>query len=130
MSQYLERLEKQTPFAMSLLQYHMWTGDCQINAMKGLDRLILTRVVIRNSGAMHKSESVKLLYLPQELGGSEMKSIENTYKLTKIKMANYVNNSQDKRIQAVKSHELAKINKVRKMPLFSLSLRHQPKVSF
>ena len=38
---------------------------------------------------MHHYESIKLLYLPEELGGSSMKSVEDTYKLTTIKMANY-----------------------------------------
>ena len=39
---------------------------------------------------MHHQESIKLLYLPEELGGSGMKTVKDTYKFTKIKMANYL----------------------------------------
>ena len=48
---------------------------------------------------MHHHESTKLLYQPEELGGGGMKSVEDTYKLTTIKMANYLNNSDDKIIK-------------------------------
>lgn len=62
---------------------------------------------------MH-NESVKLLYLPGNLGGSGLESIEDTHKLTKIKMANYINNCRDKRVQVVRGHEMEKISKNRK----------------
>ena len=46
-------------FAPSLLQCHMWTANCKINDLKEADRT--TREVIRESSAMHNSESVKPL---------------------------------------------------------------------
>jgi len=99
-------------FALSLLQYQMWTANWLINELKELDRL--TREVIRKTGAINNNESLKLLYLPEDQGGSGLKSVEDTYKHTKIKMANYINNSQDQRIKAVKTHEKDKIHKGRK----------------
>ena len=61
--------------------------------MKDIDRR--TREILSKEGGMHYHESTKLLYLPEELGGSGMKSVEDTYKLTTIEMVNYLNNSDD-----------------------------------
>ena len=58
---------------------------------------------------MHRHESIKLLYLPEELGGSGMKSLEDTNKLTTIKVANYLNNSEDKRAKHARILEMNKI---------------------
>ena len=63
---------------------------------------------------MHNNESVRLFYLPGNLGGSGLESIKDTYKLTKIKMANYINNCKDKGVQVVNAHEMEKISKNRK----------------
>ena len=63
---------------------------------------------------MHHQESIKVLYLPEELGGSGMKSVEDTYKLTTIKMANYLNNSDDKRIKCARTLEMNRITQGRR----------------
>ena len=63
---------------------------------------------------MHHHESIKLLYLPEELGGSGMKSVEDTYKLTTIKMANYLNNSDGKRIKCARTLEMNRITQGRR----------------
>ena len=63
---------------------------------------------------MHHHESIKLLYLPEELGGSGVKSVEDTYKLTTIKMANYLNNSDDKRIRCARMLEMNRITQGRR----------------
>ena len=62
---------------------------------------------------MRHHESTKLLYLPEELRGSGMKSVEDTYKLTTIKMANYLNNSDDKRIKYARTLEMNRITQGR-----------------
>ena len=71
----------------------MWTTDWTVIQLKDIDRRI--KEILRKEGGMHHHESIKLLYLPEELGGSGMKSVEDTYKLTTIKMANYLSNSDD-----------------------------------
>ena len=53
-------------------------------------------------------------HLPEELGGSGMKSVEDTYKLTTIKMANYLKNSDDKRIKYARTLEMNRITQGRK----------------
>ena len=63
---------------------------------------------------MHHQESIKLLYLPEELGGSGMKSVEDTYKLTTIKMANYPNNSDVKRVKCPRTLEMNRITQGRR----------------
>ena len=68
-----------------------------------------TREILRKEGGMHHHEAIKLLYLPEELGGSGMKSVQHTYKLTTIKMANYLNNSDDKRIKYARTLEMNRI---------------------
>ena len=62
-------------FALPTLQYHMWTTDWTVIQLKDIDRR--TREILRKEGGMHHHESTKLLYLPEELGGSGMKSVED-----------------------------------------------------
>ena len=52
-------------FALPTLQYHMWTTDWTVMQLK--DRR--TGEVLRKEGGMHHHESIKLLYLPEELEG-------------------------------------------------------------
>ena len=64
---------------------------------------------------MHHHESTKLLYLQEEIGGSGLKSVEDImYKMTTIKVANYLNNSTDNRIKLARTLEMNKIMKGRK----------------
>ena len=63
---------------------------------------------------MYHHESIKLLYLPEELRGSGMNSIEDTYKLRTIKMPNYLNNSDDKRIKCARTLEMNRITQGRR----------------
>ena len=87
----------------------MWTANWKMNDLKEADGR--TREIIRESSAMHNSESVKLLYLPDNRGCSGLKSVEDTYKHIKIKMANYIDNCKDKRVQVVRAHKMRKISK-------------------
>ena len=80
--------------------------------MKDIDRR--TREIIREEGGMHHHESIKLPYLPEELGGSGMKSLEDTDKLTTVKVANYLNNSEDKRIKHARTLEMNEITQDRR----------------
>ena len=47
------------------------------------------------NGGKHPPGSKALLYLPREVGGRGLKSIENEYKLTKIKTAVNLCQNQD-----------------------------------
>ena len=99
-------------FALPSLRYHTWTSDWTINKLKDIDRR--TREIVREEEGMHHHESIKLLYLPEELGGSGMRNVEDTYKLATIKMAYYLNNSKDKRIKHARTLEMNKITQDRR----------------
>ncbi|KAK2555819.1 hypothetical protein P5673_022448 [Acropora cervicornis] len=58
---------------------------------------------------MDHHKSIKVLYLPEELGGSGMRNVEHAYKLATIKTANYLNNSEDKRVKHARTLEMNKI---------------------
>ena len=92
--------------ALPTLQYYMWTIHWPINILKDLDRL--TRKIINECHGKHKHESTQLLYLPPEEGGKGLIEIEALYKHTKIKVALYLNTSEDEHIKLVKSFQKRK----------------------
>ena len=83
--------------------------DWLISDLKQFDRE--TRKIMQDSGALHTQESIKLMYLPTNMGGKGLKQIETLYKLTKIKVANYIVRNQDQRIQLVRKFEVKKTAK-------------------
>ena len=85
---------------------YMWTTNWRLNHLKELDRL--TRKVINDCSGKHKHESTPLLYLQPEQGGKGLVELETLYKNTKLKIANYINNSKDQHIKLVKSSQLKK----------------------
>ena len=76
------------------------------NHLRELDRL--TRKVINDCSGKDKHESTPLLYLQPEQGGKRLVVLETLYKNTKLKIANYINNSKDQHIKLVKSSQLKK----------------------
>lgn len=49
-------------FALSLLQYHMWTANWKINDLREAHRT--TREIMQRRSAMHNSEPVKKALIP------------------------------------------------------------------
>ena len=96
-------------FALPVIQYHMWTVDWRLNDLRQLDRE--TRKVIQEHGGMHNSGSSKLLYLPTYQRGQGLIEIETIYKITKIKVSNYLMRSEDPRLQLVRRFEEMKVAK-------------------
>ena len=103
------KVKASNTFALPMIQYHMWSSDWPINTLKQLDREC--RKIIQEYGGLHVSESTKVMYLPTKEGGRGLKEVEMTYKVTKIKTANYIIHSQDPRIQLVKRFEERKATK-------------------
>ena len=96
-------------FALPVIQYHMWTVDWRLNDLRQLDRE--TRKVIQEHGGMHNSGSSKLLYLPTYQRGQGLIEIETIYKITKMKVSNYLMRSEDPRLQLVRRFEEMKVAK-------------------
>lgn len=71
--------------AQLALRYLMRTQQWQIAEQRQIDRE--TRKIITENGAKHPLGSKALINLSREVGGREMKSVENEYKLIQIKAA-------------------------------------------
>ena len=72
-------------FVNSAAEYYFWTEKFRIEDLKELD--IAIRSAMNISGAKHPHQVNDLLYLPRQLGGRGLKSLEQTYEETEIKSA-------------------------------------------
>ena len=90
------KIKATNTFALPVIQNHMWTAEWRLNDLRQLDRE--TRKVIQEYGGMHSSGSTKLLYLPTYQRGQGLTQIETIYKITKIKVSNYLMRSEDPRL--------------------------------
>ena len=72
-------------FALLVLRYLMWTRQWPVTELKRLDRE--ARKIVVENGGKHPSGSTAILYMPREKGGRGLRSIEEEYKVTKIKAA-------------------------------------------
>ena len=59
----------------------------------------------RRDKGKHISESLPLMYLPKTVGGRGFKSVEDTYRMSKIKVAHHINVSIDPRIKLIRSFQ-------------------------
>ena len=96
-------------FAMPALEYFMGTSDWLIADIQNLDRK--SRKVVEMHQGKHISESIAMLYLPQKCGGRGFKSVEDTNKISKIKVAHHINISKDSRMKLVRSFQHYKSKK-------------------
>ena len=100
-------------FANTMMEYYMTTSDWRIADMRELDRR--SREIFTANGARHIAESTVLMYIPIEDGGKGFKSIEDTYKIAKIKAAHHINTSDDPRVKLVKTFQKQKEKNMRSM---------------
>ena len=103
------KLTASTVFAMPSLEYFMGTSDWLIADIQNLDRK--SRKVVEMHKGKHISESTALLYLPQKCSGRGFKSVEDTYKISEIKVAHHINISKDSRMKLVRSFQHYKSKK-------------------
>ena len=88
-------------FALPLMEFLMWTQRWPLDELQRLDRE--TRKVVCETGGKHPLGSTALMYLPRRRGGRELKSIEEQYKVTKIKSAVEMYANNDKNIEMVRT---------------------------
>ena len=79
------RVTASNQFALPVLGYLMWTQQWPVTELKRLDRE--PRKIVVENGGKHPSGSTAILYMPREKGGGGLRSIEEEYKVTKIKAA-------------------------------------------
>ena len=72
-------------FALPVLGYLMWTQQWPVTKLKKLDRE--ARKIVVGNGGKHPSGSAAILYMSRKKGGRGLCSIEEEFKVTKIKAA-------------------------------------------
>ena len=78
-----KRVTSSNQFALPVLGYLMWTQQWPVTELKQLDKE--ARKIVVEIGCKHHSGSTAILYMPREKGGRGLRSIEEEYKVTKIK---------------------------------------------
>ena len=108
------RVKATNQFALPVLTYLMWTQHWPLTELREIDRE--TRKVVSENRGRHPLSSTAFFYLPRVAGGRGMKSVEQEYKLSKIKSAIKLNNNLDPMMNTVRAFE----EKAEKKGFFSL----------
>ena len=103
LSDHNPRVTATNQFALPVLTYLMRTQKWPIADLQQLDRE--TRKIMVENGGKHPLGSKALLYLPRKVGGGGLKSVENEYKVTKIKTAVNLYQNQDPTMKVVREFE-------------------------
>ena len=85
------------------MTYTVWTQWWTLEDLREVDRE--KRKIISMNGSKHPLSSKAVLYLPRADGGRGLKSVEQDYKLIKIKEAIKFYESQDPIIRSVRAFE-------------------------
>ncbi|PFX29473.1 Retrovirus-related Pol polyprotein from type-1 retrotransposable element R2 [Stylophora pistillata] len=97
------RVTASNKFALPTLGYLMWTQQWPVTELKKVDRE--ARKIIVENGGKHPSGSTAILYLPREKGGRGLRSIEEEYKVTRIKVAVKLYSNSDPAMAMVREFE-------------------------
>ena len=98
-------------FAMSLVNYFMWSQIINITDLRKIDAAV--RFIINDGYAKHKNQMNSILYLPRNYRGRGLLSVEIIYKETKLKSLAKIITSRDPRILLVREFENEQYNKDR-----------------
>ena len=79
------RVQASNQLAMPVLSYLMWSQHWCLTDLRDIDRQ--ARKIVCESGGKHPLGLKATVYLPRALGGRGMRSVEEEYKMTKIKSA-------------------------------------------
>ena len=90
-------------FALPVLTYLMWILHWPITELRIIDREVRKLVVA--GGGKHPASSTALMYLSREEGGRGLRSVEDEYKLTKVKAAMKLYSNTDGSVNHVRKFE-------------------------
>ena len=90
-------------FTLPVLTYPMWTQHWPLAELREIDRE--TRKLVSENGGKHPLSSTAVFYLPRVVGGRGMKSVEQEYKMTKIKAAIKLYMNPDPMMRTVRAFE-------------------------
>ena len=89
-------------FVNSAVEYFFWTVKFTIDLIREMDKTV--RKVMDTNGAKHTLQLNVINYLPRNKGGRGLRSLEETYKVTKIKLAVKLMNDHDQRMEIVRQY--------------------------
>ena len=98
-------------FALSSLEYFMWSEKFNLNDLREIDQLI--REVMNEVKAKYKLQLNASLYLPRNKGGRGLKNLELTYKKTKVIAAMNLMTRAEPRIELVREFNRNQMKKGR-----------------
>ncbi|CAH3143443.1 unnamed protein product [Porites lobata] len=81
----------------------MWTQHWPLSELRDVERA--ARKIIVENGGKHPASLTSLLYLPREKGGRGLRSVEQEYKITKIKSLLKLYQNPDQTVEAVREFE-------------------------
>lgn len=87
-------------FLNSAIEYFFWPVKFPIEFIREMDASV--RETMNLLGAKHTNQMNCINYLPRDKGGRGLRSLEETYKTTKIKLAVKLHQETDKRLDLVK----------------------------
>ena len=90
-------------FAMSLVNYFMWSQRINITDLRKIDAAVPS--IINDVHARHKKQMNSIVYLPRKYGSRGLLSVEIVYKETKLKSLAKILTSRDPRIRLVREFE-------------------------
>ena len=97
------RVKATNQFALPVLTYPIWTQHWPLAELRGIDRE--TRKLVSENGGKHPLSSTAVSYLPRVAGGRGMKSVEQEYKIIKIKAAIKLCMNPDPMMRTVRAFE-------------------------
>ena len=96
----INKCKASNQFVNSAIEYFFWPVKFSINKIKEMDLII--RDTMNVLGAKHTNQMNCINYLPREKGGRGLRSLEATYKATKVKLAIKIHQETDHRIEIVR----------------------------
>ena len=89
-------------FVNSAVEYYFWTVKFSVESIKDMDSIV--RKVMNAQGAKHTLQLNAINYLPRNKGGRRLRSFEERYKITKVKLAVKLVNDKDPCMEIVREH--------------------------
>ena len=114
-------------FINSAIEYYFWAVKFPINSIREMDTCI--RDVMNHLGAKHTNLMNAVNYLPRNMGGRGLRSLEDTYKATKIKLAIKLVQDTDQRLKLVKAFHNNNVN-TKSFSLFKDAMNYSSELGF
>ena len=87
-------------FVNAAVEYYFWATKFPINVIKEMDSIIRQNMNI--NGCKHTNQLNAINYLPRNKGGRGLKCLEDSYKISKIKLTIKMIEEDDHRLSIVK----------------------------